>query len=114
MKIPAALEKDLPFASKPKVQKLIKNNVVPKRAVIVSKEERDARSLLAQLGTLKNEKIKKKKLKRVAQMKEKSKKDKKQQDVWDKRAKETRKRVFRKQGMDDQRKNAKKQKISDD
>ena len=65
LKIPRSLERDLPFASKPKIlPKRSKQTYVAKRAVILEPHERKQVTLLQQLATISHDKQAKRKMKK--------------------------------------------------
>ena len=58
LKIPKALQAELPFASKPKLQKQrSKPTLEARRAVVLEPHERKVHTLVQQLNTIRNEKV---------------------------------------------------------
>nr|XP_056705611.1 ribosome biogenesis protein BMS1 homolog [Euleptes europaea] len=95
--IPKALQKALPFKSKPKNQekraKVTKDKWRP--AVIREPHEKKIAALLTALGTVHNYKLKKAKLKRRQQVKEHLQVQQKEEEAKLKRQKEAKKKLFR-------------------
>ncbi|KAJ2999636.1 Glycoside hydrolase 2 (Mannanase, beta-galactosidase) [Globomyces sp. JEL0801] len=71
LKIPRSLQKDLPYASKPKyTPKQNKKGYIHKRAVIKTAEERKVSHLITEINTIKKEKLAKAKLRNQEKFKE--------------------------------------------
>merc|ERR1712100_136021 len=103
LRIPKALEAELPFAAKPK--RLEKKEKV-KRPVLIGygdRTERETNHLLQQLGTIKNDKMRKQEEKKREKNEKRMKVLQKQNAEAEKRAKASRKRVFRLQGIEAER-----------
>ncbi|XP_022792558.1 ribosome biogenesis protein BMS1 homolog [Stylophora pistillata] len=103
--IPAKLQKDLPFKSKPKLmKKRSKPTLETRRAVVMEPHEKSAYTLMQQLYTANKEKQRKRKEKLQEKRKvfraEKEKKDAKRQQ----KQREERKKIFRMLGKAEQRK----------
>lgn len=103
--IPAKLQKDLPFKSKPKLmKKRTKPTLETKRAVVMEPHEKKAFTLMKQLYTANKEKQRKRKEKLQEKRKvfraEQEKKDAKRQQ----KQREERKKIFRMLGKAEQRK----------
>eukprot|EP00012_Vannella_robusta_P010030 CAMPEP_0206198130 /NCGR_PEP_ID=MMETSP0166-20121206/9450_1 /ASSEMBLY_ACC=CAM_ASM_000260 /TAXON_ID=95228 /ORGANISM="Vannella robusta, Strain DIVA3 518/3/11/1/6" /LENGTH=685 /DNA_ID=CAMNT_0053615917 /DNA_START=180 /DNA_END=2237 /DNA_ORIENTATION=- len=103
LRIPKALEKELPFAAKPK--RLQKKEKLERPVLIGygNKEERQVNHLLQQLGTVKNEKIRKQKEKREKDYAKRQKVVQAEKEKREERTKASRKRVFRLQGIEKER-----------
>jgi hypothetical protein len=98
------LEKDLPFAAKQK--SLPKKESQLDRPVLIgykNKQEKQVDLILQQLGTIKNDKVQKAREKKKESLAKREKELKVQQDQLDRRAKDSRKRVFRLQGIEEER-----------
>jgi ribosome biogenesis protein BMS1 len=107
LKIPKAIQRDLPFGSKPKqMVKRASNKPLyeDRRAVVLEPEEKKIFTLIQQLNTLKHEKDRKRKVK-VGEQRAKylKKKEREESKVLAKR-KETSKDHFRKIGKEEARK----------
>eukprot|EP01135_Chromosphaera_perkinsii_P004300 Nk52_evm12s276 gene=Nk52_evmTU12s276 len=111
LKIPKALQKDLPFASKPKLPtKRNKPTLTTKRAVLMSSSEKKNYTLLQQLNTLRNEKTAIRKEKNVARMKEKVKQKMIEERKWSDQKKSEKRKFFRDVGQEEKRRAFKAQK----
>ncbi|KAI8390979.1 uncharacterized protein BYT42DRAFT_555079 [Radiomyces spectabilis] len=98
LKIPKALQAELPFASKPKIPKAqTKKSYLAKRAVVLEPEEKKIYTLMQQLNTLRNEKQRKRKMKDAERRVENEKKKAKIEAVNVAKDKERRKDYFRKE-----------------
>ncbi|KAI7907171.1 uncharacterized protein BX663DRAFT_495057 [Cokeromyces recurvatus] len=98
LKIPKALQAELPFANKPKnATKSKKQSYMSKRAVILEPEEKKIYTLMQQLNTLRNEKDRKRKLKNNERREMVEKKRAKIAEINEKKEKERRKDYFRKE-----------------
>lgn len=98
LKVPKALQADLPFANKPKnATKSKKESYLSKRAVILEPEEKKIVTLMQQLNTLRNEKDRKRKIKNVERLDAYAKKKAKVAEQNESKTKERRKDYFRKQ-----------------
>ena len=106
VRIPRKLQRDLPFASKPKdVKKRASDKPLYKdrRAVVMEPEEKKIVSLLQQISTLKKEKENKKK-KKMAEKKEEFLKKKAKEEKLDAiKDRERRKEYFKKQSLQQQK-----------
>lgn len=70
LRVPSALQKQLPFKSKPKMHEKRKGkSLAAKRAVVLEPEEKRVLTLMQQLATLHHEKVRKRKLKDRARQK---------------------------------------------
>eukprot|EP00794_Sanderia_malayensis_P010984 gene10984-12147_t len=103
--IPAKLQKDLPFKSKPKLMKKQKGKTLEhRRAVVMEPGERKAYTLMKELFTIRNEKQEKRKEtldKKRKEFKKKLAKDNLRRDA---KIKEQRKKIFKKLGQEEKRK----------
>jgi ribosome biogenesis protein BMS1 len=98
LKVPKALQSELPFANKPKnAIKSKKQSYLNKRAVILEPEEKKIVTLMQQLNTLRNEKDRKRKLKNTERRDELEKKRAKIAEINEVKTKERRKTYFRKE-----------------
>ncbi|KAG0175577.1 Glycoside hydrolase 2 (Mannanase, beta-galactosidase) [Apophysomyces sp. BC1034] len=101
LKVPKALQAELPFASKPKIAKAqTKQSYEAKRAVVLEPEQKKIYTLMQQLNTLRNEKARKRKLKDTERRAENSKKRAKEDAVTVEKDKERRRAYFRKQSQE--------------
>jgi ribosome biogenesis protein BMS1 len=71
--------------------------------VVLEPEERRAHSLMQQLRTVKNDKVRKRKQKQAARMESKQRLLAKEQDKRDDKARQARKRVYKQQGIEELR-----------
>ncbi|CAO3607470.1 unnamed protein product [Mucor hiemalis] len=98
LKVPKALQAELPFANKPKnATKSKKQSYLEKRAVILEPEEKKIVTLMQQLNTLRNEKTRKRKLKNEEKREVLEKKKAKIAATTEIKTKERRKTYFRKE-----------------
>lgn len=107
LKIPRALQKELPFSSKPKQIKARSSNhqtYLQRRAVALMPEEKKIYALMQQIYTVKNEKDEKRKVKQAENkqvyLKKKSKEDAKTAEL----IKQDKRSYFRKVGQEESRK----------
>lgn len=104
LRIPKSLEKELPYATKQK--SIPKKQSQIDRPVLIgyqNKKDKEVDQLLQQLGTLKNDKIRKAKEKKKESLAKRAKHIQAEQEKLDRKAKESRKRVFRMQGIEEER-----------
>ncbi|KAJ3328140.1 Glycoside hydrolase 2 (Mannanase, beta-galactosidase) [Blyttiomyces sp. JEL0837] len=100
LKIPKALQAELPFAAKPKqMTKKGKPGLMARRAVVLEPHERKVYSLLQAINTIKNEKDKKAKAKLVQYKAKKAKEAAQQEEASLARRKKTSKAMFKKEGL---------------
>ncbi|KAI7870125.1 hypothetical protein BDF14DRAFT_1774923 [Spinellus fusiger] len=98
LKIPKALQAELPFASKPKqASPQSRKSYAAKRAVILEPEEKKIYTLMQQLNTLRNDKSRKRKLKDTERREANDKKKAKVEEKTAEKEKERRKDYFRKE-----------------
>lgn len=111
LRIPKALEKDLPFAAKPK---RMQNEEKMERPVLIgyeNKKDKQVDHLLVQLGAIKEDKLRKAQIKKQENFVKRQKVLEEEKKKIEAKAKVARKRVFKLQGIEKE-KAAKKQKIS--
>mmetsp|Transcript_2355 Transcript_2355/g.5433 ORF Transcript_2355/g.5433 Transcript_2355/m.5433 type:complete len:1254 (-) Transcript_2355:1441-5202(-) len=109
--ISESLQKKLPFASKPKMEKAPsqetkrkskhrgENITGTRKAVVLSQHERKVTSLIQQLNTIKKDKVQKRKDKNVARHKEQDKKRAQEAAKFADAKKEQKKRAYREMGL---------------
>ncbi|ELR25452.1 Ribosome biogenesis protein [Acanthamoeba castellanii str. Neff] len=96
LRIPASLQKDLPFASKPKdSKKRSKPTLGTKRKVVMEPHEKKVHTLLQQLNTMKNDQTKNMKLKKAEKRKKYLVEKKKEDAKLKEKQQEQKKRFFR-------------------
>merc|ERR1712137_340249 len=103
LRIPKSLEKELPYATKQK--SLPKKQSQIDRPVLIgyqNKKDKQVDQLLQQLGTLKNDKIRKAKEKKKESLAKRAKHVQAEREKLEKKAKESRRRVFRMQGIEEE------------
>lgn len=109
LRIPTALQKTLPFGSKPKEAKpRSKPTLEQKRSVVLEPEEKKARRLLQQIQAVRNEKARKRKEQKNRHQQMREKKLAKEGALRVSRNKEIRKKRYREQGKSEARANASK------
>ncbi|KAK9824496.1 hypothetical protein WJX72_010821 [[Myrmecia] bisecta] len=115
LRIPKALQAELPFKSKPKLEPARKRKTLEqKRAVVLEPHERKAVSLVQQLNAIRNEKAVKRRASH-ARRKQVHTKKLEAEEAWRKQYnKEERKKRYLEKGMAEKRENYKKQKTADD
>eukprot|EP01104_Vermistella_antarctica_P002314 TRINITY_DN1256_c0_g1_i1.p1 TRINITY_DN1256_c0_g1~~TRINITY_DN1256_c0_g1_i1.p1 ORF type:complete len:1183 (-),score=490.11 TRINITY_DN1256_c0_g1_i1:24-3572(-) len=104
LKIPKTLQSALPYAAKPKnLKKRKRSSLLTRRAVVLEPEEQRVRTLMQQINTIKNEKIKKKKstqkVKKAKYLQHKATEGK----ARDEREKKERKSLYRQRGKEEAR-----------
>jgi ribosome biogenesis protein BMS1 len=105
LKIPKALQSNLPFASKPKqLNKQRKPGLLQRRAVVLEPQEKKVYSLLQAVNTLKKEKERKQKEKFAARKQVEAKEQAKREEASLKKRKETGKAIFKKIAYRDSKK----------
>lgn len=92
--LPGRIQKDLPFASKPKLDAKKPDSFERNRPKMINKEEQAVNRLISRLGALKNESLAKKKRKRLEAQQKKEKEEKKLAKVIEEKNKEKRKRRY--------------------
>ncbi|ORX85008.1 DUF663-domain-containing protein [Anaeromyces robustus] len=99
LKIPKALQQELPFASKPKVlKKQKKPSLMARRAVVLEPKEKKIYTLMQQINTLKHEKDKKRKLKTQERKEVYLKKQAKEEKIKEEKQSKKRKEIYRAEG----------------
>lgn len=107
LRIPTALQKTLPFGSKPKEAKpRSRPTLEQKRSVVLEPEEKKARRLLQQIQAVRNEKARKRREQKNRHQQVREKKQAKEGAVRVARNKEIRKKRYREQGKTEARANA--------
>ncbi len=101
LRVPRALQADLPFKSKPKQMQANKNGTsyLAKRAVVLEGEEKKALALLQQMKTVQREKEEKRKRKNLEKKGEKQKLAAKDEEIRAQKRKAEMKEIYRVQGM---------------
>lgn len=100
LRVPRALQAELPFKSKPKqMQASGKTGYLAKRAVVLEGEEKKALALLQQMKTVQREKEQKRKSKRDEKKGEKQKLAAKDEEIRAQKRKAEMKEIYRVQGM---------------
>lgn len=108
LSIPAKLQEALPYASKPKVASAPRReSYIARRAVVVEPEERKSRGLVQMLNTIRKEKEHLRQVSNSQKLKEKTKKALKDAERFADVHKEEKKRKYREDGLERQRKLAK-------
>ena len=109
LRIPTALQKTLPFGSKPKEAKpRSRPTLEQKRSVVLEPEEKKARRLLQQIQAVRNEKARKRREQKNRHQQMREKKLAKEGALRDSRNKEIRKKRYREQGKSEARASASK------
>ncbi|XP_057840346.1 uncharacterized protein LOC131050177 isoform X2 [Cryptomeria japonica] len=104
LKIPKKLQQALPFKSKPKDLPKRKTPILEnRRAVVMEPHERKVHTLVQQLQTIRNEKIKKRKLQHQEQRKAYELKKAKDEQVTKRRQREERRKRYREEAMQERR-----------
>jgi ribosome biogenesis protein BMS1 len=99
LKIPKALQQELPFASKPKIlKKQKKPSLMARRAVVLEPKEKKIYRLMQQINTLKHEKDKKRKLKTQERREVYLKKQAKEEKIREEKQTKKRKEIYRAEG----------------
>jgi ribosome biogenesis protein BMS1 len=110
LQIPKALQAQLPFKSKPKIEAPRKRETLEqRRAVVMEPEEKKLATLVQQLNTIRNDKAGKQRDKAAAKRKARAKDQAKEQAWRDAHQKDTRKKRYREQGQAEKRKMMKSQ-----
>lgn len=100
LRVPRALQAELPFKSKPKQMQAAKNSTyLAKRAVVLEGEEKKALALLQQMKTVQREKEEKRRAKNNEKKSEKAKLAAKDEEIRAQKRKAEMKEIYRIQGM---------------
>lgn len=100
LRVPRALQAELPFKSKPKqMQAAKKTSYLAKRAVVLEGDEKKALALLQQMKTVQREKEEKRKAKNNEKKAEKAKLAEKDEEIRAQKRKAEMKEIYRIQGM---------------
>lgn len=105
LKIPRALEKDLPFKSRPKyLAKRKKKGLLQKQAVVLEPQEKKVRNMMQQLLTLHKEKVRKQKMKHRVEQSKYQERKRREEDKQQQHTRLLRKRFYQEMGVAEKRK----------
>ena len=104
LRIPERLQAQLPFASKPKMDKKAPKSA--KKTVILSREEKKAYTLMQQLNTVRNEKVRLRRSKQRERVIAHQKKQEKRKEMFAGNVREEKKRKYRAKGLAERAKKA--------